>query len=228
MARTRRETQARSKPKFRNKHACHIRKQWKRINFVASRHSDRGETGKLKTNVIGIVGAVIALIGLVLPWWTMTLSMTVGMNLSYSASIYLYQTTASGIGTSVTGQMNLWYGWVAFALLVLGALFGIAGSLIKARVMLVLGGVLALLSIIVFAAGLQNDLSSSSSLSSVGLFSSGSFFGSSYTTYLSFGFWLALIGAIVVLAASLKKPKVTAPIFTPPPPAREKASTPPS
>jgi hypothetical protein len=183
----------------------------------------------LKINVIGIIGAIIALIGLALPWWTMTFSMTAGMNLSYSASIYLYQTTASGIGTSVTGQMNLWYGWVAFVLLMLGALFGIAGSLIPARVILALGGILALLSTVVFAAGLQNDLSSTSGLSSIGMFSSGSFFEYSYATYLSFGFWLALIGAIVILVASLKKPKVTRPTVTPPsPPAQEEAVTSPS
>jgi hypothetical protein len=183
----------------------------------------------LKINIIGIIGAVIAVIGLALPWWTMTFSVTAGMNLSYSASIYLYQTTASGIGTSVTGQMNLWYGWVAFVLLVLGALFGIAGSLIPARVILVLGGILALLSTIVFATGLQNDLSSTSNLSSIGLFSSGSFLGTSYTTYLSFGFWLALIGAIMILASSLKKPVATVPtVMPPPPPAQEKPITSPS
>ena len=183
----------------------------------------------MKINIIGIIGAVIALIGLALPWWTMTFSATAGMNFSYSASIYLYQTTASGIGTTITGQMDLWYGWVAFALLVLGAFFGIAGSLIRARLILVIGGILALLSIIVFAAGLQNDLSSTGSLSGIGLFSSGSSLGYNYTTYLSFGFWLALVGAIVMLSALVKKPKAAAPTVVPPtPPAQEKASTSPS
>jgi hypothetical protein len=183
----------------------------------------------LKINIIGIIGAIIALIGLVLPWWTMTFSVTTGINLSYSASIYLYQTTASGIGTSVTGPMNLWYGWVAFILLVLGIFFGIAGSLIPARVILVISVILALLSIIVFAAGLQSNLSSTTGLSGIGLFSSGSFFGYSYMTYLSFGFWFALIGAIVMLAASLKKPKAVSPtVIPPPPPAQEEAGTSPS
>jgi len=190
--------------------------------------SDQGEACTLKINIIGIVGAIIAFIGLALPWWTVTFSLTMEANLSYSASIYLYQTTASGIGTTVTGQMNLWFGWVAFALLVLGALFGIAGSLMpRARAMLIVGGILALLSVIVFAAGLQNYLSTTSGLSSFGLFSSGSFTGYSYVTYLSFGFWLTLIGAIVILASWLNRPKATAPTaVAPPPPEQEKTTTP--
>lgn len=186
----------------------------------------------MKLNIIGIIGAIIALIGLVLPWWTVTLSISVGISLSYSASIYLYQTTASGVGTFITREMNLWYGWVAFAFLVLGAFFGIAGSIIpKARVILATGGILGLLSAIVFAVGLQNDLSSTPTLSGVGLFSSGSFsgFGStySYMSYLSFGFWLALVGSIIMIAASLKKPKAISPVeVPPPPPAEAKAGTP--
>ena len=178
--------------------------------------------------MIGIIGAIIALIGLALPWWTYV------QTPSYSYSIYLYQTTAhiggaSVGGASVIGPMNLWYGWVAFVLLVLGALFGIAGSLIQARAILVIGGVLPLISAIVFAAGLQNQLSSTSGGSGVGLFSTGSFFVYSYTTYLSFGFWFALIGAIVMLAALLKKPKA-APhtAIRPAPPEPEKAGTAPS
>jgi hypothetical protein len=193
----------------------------------------------LRINIISIIGAVIALIGLVLPWWTITYSVSPGISVepgmiySYSASIYTYQTTASGYGTTVTGQMNLWYGWAAFALLALGALAGIAFSFIpRARAILALGGALALLSVIVFAAGLQNDLSTTSGLSGIGLFSSGttSVLGVSYsyTTYLSIGFWLALVGAIVMLVASLRKPKATAPTAVPPPtPAQqEQASTP--
>jgi hypothetical protein len=193
----------------------------------------------LRINIISIIGAVIALIGLVLPWWTITYSLSSGISVepgmiySYSASIYTYQTTATGYGTTVTGQMNLWYGWAAFTLLTLGALLGIAFSLIpKARALLALGGALALLSVIVFAAGLQNDLSTTSGLSGIGLLSSGttSVLGVSYsyTTYLSIGFWLALVGAIVMLIASLRKPKTTAPTTVPPPtPAQqEQASTP--
>jgi phosphoglycerol transferase MdoB-like AlkP superfamily enzyme len=193
----------------------------------------------LRINIISIIGAVIALIGLALPWWTITYTVSPGISIgpgmisSYSASIYTYQTTSSGYGYTVTGQMDLWYGWAAFTLLVLGALLAIAFSLIpRARALLALGGALSLLSVIVFAAGLQNDLSTTSGLSGIGLLSSGttSVLGVSYnyTTYLSIGFWLTLVGAIVMLVASLRKPKTTAPTAVPPPPTQQEPSTPPS
>lgn len=195
----------------------------------------------MKINIIGIIGAIIALIGLAFPWWTITFSMSPGiavmqgMTFSYSTSIYPYQTTTTAYGATTIGQMNLWYGWTAFTLLLLGAILAIAFSLIpKARLTLAPGGILAALSVIVFAAGVQNDISTTSDISGAGLFSSGSisYLGISYnyTTYLSIGFWLALIGAIVMLVASLRKTKTTAPtaVTQPAPAQQEQVSTPPS
>jgi hypothetical protein len=193
----------------------------------------------LKINTIAIIGAIIALIGLAFPWWTITFSMSPGiavmpdMTFSYSTSIYPYQTTTSAYGATMIGPMNPWYGWTAFTLLLLGAILAIAFSLIpKARLIIALGGILAALSVIVFAAGVQNDISTTSDISGVGLFSSGSFsyFGVSYnyTTYLSIGFWLALTGAIVMLVSSLRKPKTTAPtaVTQPAPAQQEQLSSP--
>jgi len=164
----------------------------------------------LKQNIIGIVGVIIAFISLALPWWWARGPSVFGTSYTY-VSIYPYQATVSDAGTAVTGQLDIWYGWAAFALIVVGGLLGIAGCLIQgARRILSVGGVLALLSIIVFAAGLQNELSNKLVLpwwSTVGLFSSGTYLGFNYTTYLSFGFWLALVGAIIMLAASLRKPQ---------------------
>jgi hypothetical protein len=186
----------------------------------------------LKINIISIIGAIIALIGIVLPWWTMNVTVVAtGVNLPYSRSIYLYQTTTTVSGTTVTGQTSLWYGWAAFVFLVLGALVGIAFSFIqRARIMVAMGGILTLLSVTVFAVGLQKDVSTSTIYPpGAGLFSSGNFFGSNFTTYLSFGFWLALVGAIVMLVASLRKPKTTTPTAIPPPtPAQQEPSTTPS
>ena len=193
----------------------------------------------MKINTIAIIGAIIALIGLAFPWWTITFSMspgievTPGMTFSYSTSIYPYQTTTTAYGATTIGQMNLWYGWTAFTLLLLGALLAIAFSLIpEARLTLALSGILAALSVIVFAAGVQNDVSTTSDIPGVGLFSNGSisYLGVSYnyTTYLSVGFWLAVIGATVMLVASLWKPKAAEPTAVPPPaPAQqEQVSTP--
>jgi predicted lysophospholipase L1 biosynthesis ABC-type transport system permease subunit len=167
---------------------------------------------RLKPNIIGIVGAIISFVSLAVPWWTTTMSVNPSvMGFSRSVSIYPYQASVSSGGASTTVQLNTWYGWVAFALIVVGGLLGLAGSLMRgARVILAAGGVLALFSIVVFAAGLQDDLSNKTVVPgwpAVGLFSIGNLGGSSYTAYLSFGFWLALVGAIVMVAASLRKPQ---------------------
>jgi hypothetical protein len=177
----------------------------------------------LKPNAIGIAGGIIALISLALPWWTMTMSSAEMTSFSEEVSIYPYQATASIGGTSAAVTIPIWYAWAAFVLVVIGGSLGILGSLVQStRIIVAAGGLLALLSIIIFAAGLQDELSKSAVTSggpSVGLFSSGSFMGiANYTTYLSFGFWLALIAAIIMLVSSLKKPKISPPTPTPPPP----------
>lgn len=181
----------------------------------------------MKQNIIGIIGAIIAFISLALPWWTMSISSSIG-GISYTgdASIYPYQARVSFMGFSMAVDHTLWYGYVALALVVLGGLLGIVGSVAqKGRMMLLGGGALALLSIIVFVAGLQLDLSTAlmSGWPVVGLFGSGTYSpteGSAmnYTTYLSFGFWIALVAGIMMLVASRKKPVQAAPPPPPPPP----------
>ena len=187
----------------------------------------------MKPNIIGIVGAVIAFISLALPWWTITLRESInsmGYNGPLEVSIYPYQIAASANGTSVTFSINLWYGWTAFVLLIIGGLLGIAGSLAQnTKAILFAGGVLTVLSTVIFALGLQSELSKSVLMPgypAVGLFSSGSgFLGYiSYTTYLSFGFWLALVGAIIMLIASRRKIEVSAHMPLPSAPMRRKLS----
>jgi hypothetical protein len=185
------------------------------------------ENDNLKPNYIGIVGGILAFISLVLPWWTMTMSSSLmGVAYSIDVSMYPYQARIGGMGISLPVTMDLWFGWVALALVVLGGLLGIVGSVKsdKARMMLVVGGVLALLSIVVFALGLQIELSKAPPVSgfpAVGLFSSGSYsyeeISMNYSTYLSFGFWLALVAAVVMFVASRRKP-VEAVVPPPPPP----------
>lgn len=182
----------------------------------------------MKLNVIGIVGGVIALVSLALPWWTITMSTAAGLSFSESISIYPYQVTASAGGASVAVTVDIWYGGAALALVVLGGFLGIMGSLVRTtRLILVAGGLLALFSIIIFAAGLQSELSKSAFMSgwpAMGLFSSGTMGPLNYlnyTAYLSFGFWLALVSAIIMLVASMKKRRASPP--PPPTPGLEKA-----
>jgi len=177
----------------------------------------------LKLNYVGIVGAIVAFVSLALPWWVMNFSGSfLGTSVSGQATVNLYQASASAMGTSVPISLNLWYGWTALAFVVIGALLSLAGSIITRRrkAFLAAGGVLVLLSIIVFAVGLQNQISSgslSTGFPNVSLFSSGSFSYSSvtvnYSTYLTFGFWLALVAAIIMFVAIVIK----SPYEMPPP-----------
>jgi hypothetical protein len=182
----------------------------------------------LKPRYLGIAGAIIAFIGLALPWWTMTMSASaMGVTYPKDVWIYTYQVTINVTGMPATFSINLWYAWTALALVIVGAVLGILGSLMQStRLVLVVGVVLTLLAVVIFAVGLQNELSKSIPLSGgpkVDLFSSGSFLGSDYMTYLgmtylSFGFWLVLVAAILMLVATRKGPVTTTPTPAPPQP----------
>ncbi len=103
-----------------------------------------------------------------------------GIKVSSDVSIYPHQATASAMGTSATVAVDLWFGQAALALIVIAGIAAIVGSLIigkTGKMILTVAGILALLSIIIFAAGLQGELSKAPPVSGfpeVGLFSSGS------------------------------------------------------
>jgi hypothetical protein len=187
---------------------------------------DCKETNSLKLNVIGIVGGILSFVSLALPWWTMSMSSTLmGMSFSVDVSVYPYQATMSALGMSEAADMGIWYGWAALALVLIGGLIGIVASVKpdKAK-LLAIGGVLSILSIIIFAAGLQLELAKAppaENLPVVGLFGGGTYnyegTSMNYASYLSFGFWIALVAAIVMFVASRKKPTEAA-AFPPPPP----------
>jgi len=172
----------------------------------------REENGDLKANYIGIIGAILALISLVLPWWTVLVS-----SLGITVSVYLYHYQFSGLGTTIgVSTEQGWYMWAALVLVIVAGLLGLVGGIKYGKKSLLGGGALALLSTIIFAAGLQMQLSGEGD--SFGLFS----FGEGYSAYLSFGFWLALVAAIVMFTASRKKPiEAVAPSPLPPPPAMQ-------
>ncbi|MEM3768865.1 MAG: hypothetical protein QXE37_02375 [Nitrososphaerales archaeon] len=187
----------------------------------------------MKINYIGIFGGILAFVSLALAWWTMSLSVTgMGMTIGGEVSIYPYQAKASMMGLSEAIPMDMWFGWAVFALILVGGLLGIIGSITKyGGKLLIIGGVLAFLSIIIFVVGLQMGLSDlqrqllefGMSPTGLGLFSSGTMnlgYGviANYSTYLSFGFWLALIAAVLMFVAALRKVEVAPSIPPPPPP----------
>ena len=202
-----------------------MHKYYKLVETTSIEKLDKG--GKfLKTNYIGIVASVIALISLALPWWTLTMSAEVmEESSSIDLSVYPYQARMSAMGVSQTLTMELWYGWAALVLIVIAGIIGIVGSVLvgkTGKTILMVAGILALLSIIIFAVGLQGELSTAvpaAGLPEVGLFSSGSYsllgVSMDYSTYLNFGFWLALIAAIIAFISLPKHP--VAPLPTPPP-----------
>lgn len=174
---------------------------------------DEGEK-HLKPNFVGMFGGIIALVSVVLPWWTMTIGSSYFFS-SETMSICpyrppywdTYQVTAI---IPWVYNVTIWYvGYVALVLVLVGGAVGIVGSFVqRTRMILVIGGLLALLSVIIFAVGLQVELSRELAVSggpTVSLFSSGIAFGSNYVTYLSLGFWLALVAGIMMLVASRTK-----------------------
>ena len=158
----------------------------------------------MKINFVGLIGGILAFISLVLSWWNLILSFN-----GFSTDISMYPYQISGI----TFNTNFWYGWAALALIIVAGVLGILASIvIKGKLVLIGAGAIALLAIIIFAVGLQMDLPQLSyelGITDLGLFSSGSFgdleVSWNYSAYLSFGFWLALISAIIMLVASLMK-----------------------
>ena len=167
--------------------------------------NEKGENC-LKINYIGIIAAILAFVSIALPWWTWTAT-------GFDASVNLYQAQATSGGMTIdltnppAGKaMNIWYSWTGLALIVISGVLLIAGSVTSMGKKLLLGGsVLALLAIIIFAVGLQMDLTNVSD-GNVGLFSAPT--GSS--AYLTMGFWIALVSAILGFVAIKMQPTETA------------------
>lgn len=182
----------------------------------------------MKLNYIAIVASIIAFASLALPWWTMTIrphylyARRMGISVEFLAYPYQTKTSTTGVPQNVmeresAGAGEPWFGLATFTLIVIAGIAGIVGSVMvgkTGRIILIVTGILALLSVIVFAAGLQNELSNEALLSGfpeVSLFSSGIYsvegvLSMDYSTYLSAGFWLALVAAIVAFISLLKHP----------------------
>jgi len=164
-----------------------------------------------------------------MPWWTVTASVPV-MGLGNSTAIdfplYLYEASAGVLANPPTRvvTLNLWFCWATLALAALAALLAIVGSAVsgKGKWILVIGGVVALLSIVVFAVGLQSELSTTGS--GLDLFTVASGTWGTLTTYPSFGFWGAFVAAVIMLVAARRSAVIkTAPPVTVQPRALEVA-----
>jgi len=153
----------------------------------------------LKINYIGIVAGIIAIISIALPWWT------VSYEVGGSGSLNLWG--VSNGGTEV--RFEWWFTSAAFAFLIIGGILGIVGSVIvgkRGKLILLGAGALSILSLIIFVAGFVSH----EDWSQYTIFGSGTLFGVDYTSYLSFGFWLALVAAILAFVSTLKHPTAAA------------------
>jgi len=149
-------------------------------------------------NILGIVSAILMFVSLILPWWTLTVEGGYGAG---TTSFFLI-----GPSPSLPANSAIFAIWLALGLVVVSGISSLVGSVkVGARSALLWGGILAALSVVIFAIGLQVFISGV--FLRVSLFYSGPFDGG-YTAsaYLSFGFWLALVAVIMAIAAYRRSP----------------------
>jgi len=171
----------------------------------------------VRLNYVGLIGGVVALISLVLPWWTMAITWTISVGeyrvtASEEVVVYLYKAILGSPSLSISADINLWFGALVIALMLAAGILGIVGSLFRMRsiTFMASGGALALLSAVFFAFNMYMELQRPTTLVGgvprVGLFSIGTFGLANthiYIAYLSFGFWLALATGFMMLIATI-------------------------
>jgi len=167
----------------------------------------------LKPNFIGLISAILAFVTIILPWYSVSVYV-ITVNFS------LWDFASMGLGGLLgTAAVQAWFIWVALALVIVGGLLGLIGGFSigkKGKTLLTLAGILLLLSPIIFAVGVV--------ASGLPLF--GSMGADQYgaSVYVSFGFFLAFIAAILMFISLRKHPMEAeavpfAPVApTPPPP----------
>lgn len=160
----------------------------------------------MRWNLLGVVSAVLAFASLALPWWVITVS----------SSTYTY-----GLGTlkfypwGVTGGWAVMggYGLAIYSALVLMAVSGVLGltgglrTKNRGRTFVLAAAITAILAVVVFPVAMQSFISDTF-ISVNSLFYSGMYAeGYTASAYLSLGFWLALVSAIIAFLAYLGYPK---------------------
>lgn len=155
----------------------------------------------MKLNVLGLIAAILAFITIILPWYSDSVS---------NYSLLDFFNIASSVGFAGGTVLIL----ATLVLIVIGGLIGLFSSFVigkKGRIFLTVAGVLVILSPIVFAVRVMD----------VGLPLFGSYGGAS--VYVSFGFFLAVVAAILIFVSLRRHPMEAevvplAPVSPPPPP----------
>ncbi len=169
----------------------------------------------LKINYVAIVAGIIALASLFLPWFVVNLNLTT-TETEVKFTAYLYQIVGASNGVSQTTPISIWFGWAVIAFMIIAAVCAFAGSFLagkKGKLLIYITGILAILSIVVFAVGLfTSDFTGKEGFeytlsyftNNLGL--SNEQLDSNRTSVWSidtigYGVWLALVAAIVAFAA---------------------------
>jgi hypothetical protein len=162
-----------------------------------------------KLNYLGILGAMVAFASLTMPWWNITAIipiMGLGNSTAIDFPLYLYSTSASIIvnPSTMVVSLDLWFCWATLPLVVSAGIFAIVGSIAigKGNRILLVAGVVGLFSIVIFAIGLQTELSALGS--GLDLFTMASGPWGRLTAYLSYGFWAALLATVAMLVAATR------------------------
>jgi len=162
-----------------------------------------------KLNYLGILGAIVAFASLTMPWWNITAIIPIiglGNSTAIDFPVYLYSTSASIIvnPSTMVVSLDLWFCWATLPLVASAGIFAIVGSIAigKGNRILLVGGVVGLFSIVIFAIGLQTELSALGS--GLDLFTMASGPWGTLTAYLSYGFWAALLAAVAMLVAATR------------------------
>jgi hypothetical protein len=162
-----------------------------------------------KLNYLGILGAIVAFASLTMPWWNITAIipiMGLGNSTVIDFPLYLYSTSANIIvnPSTLVVSLDLWFCWATLPLVASAGIFAIVGSIAirKGNRILLVGGVVGLFSIVIFAIGLQTELSALGS--GLDLFTMASGPWGMLTAYLSYGFWGALVASVAMLVAATR------------------------
>jgi hypothetical protein len=180
-----------------------------------------------KRNYLAIIAGILALVTLALPWFNGAFKGETN-DMQFTASLYQISGTVNGTSESTVALVR--FGLVAVAFLVIAAVASFAGSIVmgkKGQMLILTGGILSLLSIVVFGAGMLNsdfadmDLNPSYTLSYFP-----DHFGLTtqqidadwyhYSWSLNIGFYMALVTAIIGFASLVvhnqKKPVLAEPV----------------
>ncbi len=116
--------------------------------------TNQGMAKLRKINYLAIIAGIIALISLALPWFNGGFKGDI-YDMQFTASLYQIMGTVNGV--SQTTFASVWFGWAAIAFLLIGIINSLVGSITigkKGQLLILSAGILALMSMVVFGAGM--------------------------------------------------------------------------